>query len=121
MRRRISSFNVGKVGSDHSGLSITDAFRPAHIGNIRSFAFSPDSNLILTGGDDKQINVFDIKGLIPPKEPNQRNGATQPTNLRSRYNSAGQQVANLQGHTGWVLDLACRDDGKVFASSSSDG
>ena len=86
--------------------------------------FSPDSSLLITGGEDKQVNVFDVKGAVLPKEanaPHQRNGTSQPRNLRSRYNSAGQHVAALSGHTGWILDLACRDDGRVFASSSSDG
>ena len=49
------------------------------------------------------------------------NTAASNGNLRSRYSAVGQHVANLQGHTGWILDLSCRDDGKVFASSSSDG
>lgn len=41
--------------------------------------------------------------------------------MRSRYGSVGQQVANLSGHTGWILCLSCRGDGRVFASSSTDG
>lgn len=99
----------------------------AHTGNIRSFAFAPDSSLLITGGDDKQINVYDIKGLLSVREEKQSNGyrsgntAASNGNLRSRYSAVGQHVANLQGHNGWILDLSCRDDGKVFASSSSDG
>ena len=30
-------------------------------------------------------------------------------------------MASLEGHTGWVLAVACRSDGKVLATSSSDG
>lgn len=48
----------------------------------------------------------------------QTNGTSS---MRSRYSSVGQQVANLSGHTGWVLSLSCRGDGRVFASSSTDG
>lgn len=96
----------------------------AHIGNIRSIAFSPDSSLVITGGDDKQINVYDVRSLsvlgreAQSQDYRQSNG-TSP--MRSRYSSVGQQVANLSGHTGWILSLACRSDGRVFASSSTDG
>lgn len=97
-----------------------------HIGNVRSLAFSPDSSLIITGGDDKQINVFDIRGVQTSKDTQQSSISSYNNNgnysMRSRRGGgSGQQVANLQGHTGWVLGLSCRDDGRVFASSSSDG
>lgn len=87
----------------------------AHSGNIRAIAFSPDSSLVITGGDDHHINVFDVKAL------SNRENENADSSMRSRNSSAGQHVANLQGHTGWILSLSCRDDGRVFASSSSDG
>ena len=90
----------------------------AHTGNVRSIAFSPDSSLVITGGDDRQINVFDVRGITSSQQNQYQNGHTQ--SFRSRQTTA-QQVANLQGHAGWVLSLACRSDGRVFASSSSDG
>ena len=111
----------------YSEAPLTPSRHIAHTGNVRSFAFAPDSSLLITGGDDKQINVYDIKGLLSVREEKQSNGyrsgntAAANGNLRSRYSAVGQHVANLQGHTGWILDLSCRDDGKVFASSSSDG
>ncbi|KAL7007710.1 Ski complex subunit Rec14 [Cystobasidiomycetes sp. EMM_F5] len=92
----------------------------AHSGNVRCLAFSPDSSLVITGGDDKQINVFDVRGVTTQERhySSQTNGSA--ASMRQRHRVA-QQVANLQGHTGWVLSLSCRSDGKMFASSSSDG
>jgi len=111
--------NDGQVSLYDSGTGQLLQFWTAHVGNIRAVAFSPDSSLIITGGDDKQINVFDIKGLAQDRDTStQQNGTSS---MRSRYSTAGQHVANIQGHTGWILGLACRSDGRLFASSSSDG
>lgn len=116
--------NTGQLALHDSETGDLVQLITAHIGNIRALAFSPDSSLIITGGDDKQINVYDVRGLTAlgreaqSQDYRQANGASS---MRSRYSSVGQQVANLSGHTGWVLSISCRSDGRVFASASTDG
>jgi len=68
----------------------------AHAMPIRSVTFSCDSKTVLTGSDDKHVNMYDI----------------QPNSLNL--------VCSVSGHASWVLDIACSPNRKYFATSSCD-
>ncbi|GAA5954424.1 hypothetical protein JCM8115_004585 [Rhodotorula mucilaginosa] len=87
-----------------SGALVT-AF-PAHAAPIRSISFT--SNLLITGSDDKRINVFDLRALTATSA-----GAGVTGGRRG-------QVASLGGHEGWVVKVEARND-RLLASGSSDG
>eukprot|EP01050_Picozoa_sp_SAG11_P024255 SAG11_NODE_5111_length_1660_cov_1.500961_1_plen_181_part_00 len=71
-----------------------------HAMSVRALAFSADSSTLLTGSDDKQIHLYDVK-----------NGGS------------GTAVASLGGHSSWVLGLAHSPNpgSSAFTSCSSDG
>ncbi|GAA5979770.1 hypothetical protein JCM10908_003038 [Rhodotorula pacifica] len=109
------------VASDKGYVSLFDsesgalisAF-PAHTAPIRSLSFT--SNLLITGSDDKRINVFDLRALT-----------ASSSSSYSAHNSNGAtgggrrgQVASLGGHEGWVVKVEARND-RLLASGSSDG
>ncbi|GAA6041299.1 hypothetical protein JCM8097_001326 [Rhodosporidiobolus ruineniae] len=77
---------------------------PAHSAPIRSLSFT--SNLLVTGSDDKRINVFDLRALT----------STNGTAAGGRRG----QVASLGGHDGWVVSVEARNE-RLLASGSSDG
>ncbi|CBH13661.1 hypothetical protein, conserved [Trypanosoma brucei gambiense DAL972] len=58
-------------------------------------SFSPDGELLATGGGDKEIRLWDVHTLTPTEE--------------------------LKGHTSWVQVLSWSPDGKYLASGSKDG
>lgn len=66
-----------------------------HTGCVRSLVFSRDGKLLVSGGDDKSILVWDVK--------------------RDRV------VRQLSGHGGNVMGLALAPDGATLASTSYDG
>lgn len=73
---------------------------PAHASPIRSLSFT--SSLLITGSDDKRINVFDLRAL---------SGAGAGAGAGSRKG----QVASLGGHEGWVNCVSARND-RLLAS-----
>lgn len=60
------------------------------------------SNLLITGSDDKRINVFDLRALTS------HSGATGGGGRRG-------QVASMGGHEGWVVTVAARNE-RLLAS-----
>jgi WD40 repeat protein len=67
---------------------------PAHIGKVNSVCFHPDGSLIASGGDDKNVHIFDL---------------------------AHQHIDKiLSGHTAVIWSIAFSQDGKLLASGSFD-
>ncbi|GAA5884780.1 hypothetical protein JCM3774_003815 [Rhodotorula dairenensis] len=95
-----------------SGALVT-AF-PAHTAPIRSITFT--SNLLITGSDDKRINVFDLRALTANSHHNNDRGGGDGGVTGGRRG----QVASLGGHDGWVVKVEARND-RLLASGSSDG
>ncbi|BGP45514.1 Ski complex subunit Rec14 [Rhodotorula kratochvilovae] len=102
------------VASDTGYVTLFDAETgalvssfPAHSAPIRSISFT--STLLITGSDDKRINVFDLRALTSSSS----SGAGGAGGRRG-------QVASLGGHDGWVVSVAARND-RLLASGSSDG
>ncbi|KAK4052127.1 Ski complex subunit Rec14 [Microbotryomycetes sp. JL201] len=80
---------------------------PAHSSPIRSLSFT--SSLLVTGSDDKRINVFDMRAIT----------SSSSASAGSVGNRRGQ-VASLGGHEGWVTCVQARND-RLLASGSADG
>lgn len=68
---------------------------PGLIKPIRALAFSPGSKILAAAGDSKVISLYDPR--------------------------SGEQVANLQGHGGWITSLDWSDSGQYLLSGSLDG
>lgn len=65
----------------------------AHAMPIRTVAFSPDSLTVLTGSDDKHVNLYDVK------------------------KSSLTQSLSVSGQSSWILSVACSPNKKFFASA----
>jgi len=68
----------------------------AHIGPVFGLAWSPNGDLLATGGVDKLVKVWNA-------------------------NSQDKEIATLEGHTGQVFSVAWRPDQQRLASASEDG
>lgn len=73
----------------------------SHAMPIRSFAWSADSQLLISASDDKRLTVHDVR-YSPSGKPG--SGA----------------VATLTGHTSWVLSTDISRDGRLALSGSAD-
>lgn len=62
---------------------------------VRAVAFSPKSKILAAAGDSKVIVLYDT--------------------------SSGEQIANLSGHSAWILSLSWSNTGEYLLSSSFDG
>ncbi|HEV3385249.1 MAG TPA: WD40 repeat domain-containing protein [Gemmata sp.] len=112
-------------------------FRAAHKGGIWGMAISPDNQFIASGGQDRVVNIIDLKKnkiVFKLKHPNEVNGlAFTPDNkflatgcadsiIRIYDVGMGEEVAMYEGHgRGTVTDLAFTSDGKILASAGGDG
>jgi len=76
-----------------STLSITFI---SHAMSVRSLAWSPDSNLLLSASEDKRLVLHDVRS------------------------APGGTVASFSGHTSWVLSVAVSPDGRLGLSGSAD-
>ncbi len=104
---------------------------------ILSIIFSPDGNLLVTGGCDRQIIVWDIvsrqkiytltghSGRISSLAFSLDgkiliSGSWDKTIKLWKLNT-GKEIATITGHNDRVLSLAIAPDGKTLVSSSADG
>jgi WD40 repeat protein len=80
-------------------LSITETweetiFRDGHTAAVRRAVFSPDGKLLVSGGEDQQVIVWDFTRRM--------------------------RLKNLSGHNGTVTTIAFSPDGKWFVSGGED-
>ncbi|KAH9482143.1 WD repeat-containing protein SL1-17 [Psilocybe cubensis] len=68
----------------------------SHAMSVRSLAWSPDSNLLLSASEDKRLLLHDVR--------------TAP----------GGAVASFSGHSSWVLSTDISPDGRLGLSGSAD-
>lgn len=91
------------AGADNTKINVWDmaagqslASLKGHINAIRSLAFSPDSQVLASGSNDKTIILWDVETWQPLSQP-------------------------LLGHTDQVISLAFSPDSHLLASGSEDG
>lgn len=65
-----------------------------HSAPVRALAFTQDSNTLITGSDDKRMNLYDVQH--------------------------GTSTAVLSGHNSWITGIAVSADTMHFATSCAD-
>ncbi|HAG83780.1 MAG TPA: NTPase (NACHT family), partial [Cyanobacteria bacterium UBA12227] len=74
--------------------NLADSVFTKNIADVLSVAFSPDSNLLATGGTDGMVRLWEA--------------------------ASGREILSCKGHTDWVRSVAFSPDGKTLASGSAD-
>ncbi|KAF8967484.1 WD repeat-containing protein 61 [Flammula alnicola] len=95
-RRIAMSSETGQIyifDVESSALSFTFT---SHAMSVRSLAWSPDSNLLLSASEDKRLVLHDVRS------------------------APGAAVASFSGHTSWVLSADISPDGRLGLSGSAD-
>ncbi|KII94561.1 hypothetical protein PLICRDRAFT_33361 [Plicaturopsis crispa FD-325 SS-3] len=73
----------------------------AHAMTVRSLAWSPDSQLLLSASEDKRLILHDVRSSASGK-------------------AGSGVVASLSGHSSWVLSTDISPDGRLALSGSAD-
>ncbi|KAJ3488517.1 hypothetical protein NLI96_g2788 [Meripilus lineatus] len=74
----------------------------SHAMAVRSFAWSPDSQLLVSASEDKRLTIHDVRYNATTGKPG--SGA----------------VATLSGHSSWVLSTDVSPDGRLLLSGGAD-
>jgi len=74
----------------------------SHAMGVRTLAWSSDSQLLLSGSDDKRIVLHDVRTS---------SGGSRP---------GSGMVASLSGHSSWVLSVSLAADNRAVVSGSAD-
>ncbi|KAJ7228317.1 WD repeat-containing protein 61 [Mycena pura] len=99
-KRIAMSMETGQIYIfDVEAGSLTTTYT-SHALNVRSFAWSADSSLLLSASEDKRLTLHDVR--------------------ESPGGSAGGAVATFTGHASWVLSVDISQDGKLGLSGSAD-
>lgn len=95
-RRIAMSSETGQIyifDVESSALSFTFT---SHAMSVRSLAWSPDSNLLLSASEDKRLVLHDVRS------------------------APGSAAASFSGHSSWVLSSDISPDGRLGLSGSAD-
>ncbi|KAF8309560.1 WD repeat-containing protein 61 [Clavulina sp. PMI_390] len=101
-RIALSTDQGGVFVFDIQSKSLVHSF-PGHATCVRSLAWSADSQLLLSGSDDKRMVLYDTRSAS------------------ASANSSEGVVASMAGHSSWVLSTDFSLDSRLAASGSSDG
>jgi COMPASS component SWD3 len=77
-----------------------------HMAGVSCVAWSPDSNTLASGSDDKAIRLWDR--------------VTGRPKTTTRKSMVGQEMAPLRGHHNYIHCLAFSPKGNILASGSYD-
>lgn len=113
-------------------------FLRGHLGSVRSVALSADGNVLVSGGNDNTIRLWDMTTRQPLESPLAGHHSTVWSVILSSddkilVSGSGDNTIilwdmvthqplglPLVGHTGAVVSLALSADGKILASGSED-
>lgn len=107
-----------------------------HVGTVHSVTFGPDGTRLLTASADGTVRQWDARTGEPVEPPYNRHAALlhsaayspdgqwvasggEDRIIRVWRARDGQDLAVLQGHTGYVFEIAFAPDGRRLASRSS--
>ncbi len=101
----------------------------AHPSFTFGLAFSPDGNVLVTGGHDQVIKVWDVTSLTnrlsaaQSPEPIKRLRGHPATELPGRLPPQGgpQPIKRLRGHHAMIHGLSFAPDGRSVVTASKDG
>jgi WD40 repeat protein len=117
-------------GSPKPELLIQDR----HSDKIHSVAFSPDGKMLVSGGNDRTVNIWDVSSgrlirtfeghnelvtsvTFSPDGKTIASGSFDKT-LKLWEVSSGRPIRSFKGHSDWVYSVAFSPDGKIVASGS---
>jgi WD40 repeat protein len=108
----------------------------AHPGGAASVAFSPDGKLLLSGGEDHRLKVWDadagkllheltghrypVTCVVFSPDGKRVASASEDRTVRVWSLESGAEQARLTGHGHWVSSVAFSPDGKQLATGSWD-
>ncbi|KAJ9120520.1 hypothetical protein QFC24_005193 [Naganishia onofrii] len=75
----------------------------SHAMCARTLSWSPDSQYLFSGSDDRRVILHDIR-----------------TGVAGAAGRGSQAVAELQGHSSWVLSVAASPDNRLLCSGGAD-
>jgi RNA polymerase sigma factor (sigma-70 family) len=82
-------------------------FNQAHVLAVNAIALSPDGKILVSGGDDGRVKLWDVN-----------TGRTKA--LLCRFLDLGKHADQRQAHAGRVWSVAFSPDGKTLASGADD-
>jgi len=114
-----------------------------HTGYVYPVAFSPDGEMLIAGGKDKMVHIYNVKdmaeiallkghtsevrpvafgpdGKIIASGGGYQDQALTDPNIRLWDVQEEKQIGVLQGHKDRIISLAFSTDGKILASGSDD-
>src|SRR5262249_52880773 len=129
---RLSLLVFAAVSAAASAQSLKPAWsRPAHQGEVRCLAYSPDGSLIATGGTDGQVRLwrsgdgtlvrsdpghFDVVNTVAFSPDGTFLYSGSEDRLVYKTNVATGYKLYETGHGGFVKSVALRPDGQFFSA-----